>query len=77
VTDRVAAAVKGSALKIEVSNDQFGGDPAPNQVKKLKVDYLDGDEAKSKVADENATLEIKASDGKKLVIKKAVYGVIP
>ena len=36
-----------------------------------------GDEAKSKVADENAMLEIKVSDGKKLVIKKAIYGVQP
>ena len=76
VTDKVAAEVKGNALRISVSNDVFG-DPAPNQVKKFRVDYLDGDEAKSKTVDENGTIEIKASEGKKLVIKRALYGVLP
>jgi putative heme-binding domain-containing protein len=75
VTGQVADAVKSNALRISVSNDLFG-DPAEGQVKRLKVDYLDGDEAKSKIADENATLEIKASEGRKLTIKKAVYGVV-
>jgi putative heme-binding domain-containing protein len=76
VTDKVAAEVKGNALRISASNDLFG-DPAPNQVKRFRVDYLDGDEAKSKTVDENGTIEIKASEGKKLVIKKAIYGVLP
>jgi len=76
VTDRVAAEVKGNALKLTVSNDLFG-DPAPNQVKKFRIDYLDGDEARSKTVDENGTVEIKAAEGKKLVIKKALYGVLP
>jgi hypothetical protein len=76
VTDRVAAEVKGNALKLTVGNDLFG-DPAPNQVKRFRVDYLDGDEPRSKTADENATVEIRASEGKKLVIKKALYGVLP
>ncbi|HZE99084.1 MAG TPA: c-type cytochrome [Planctomycetota bacterium] len=76
VTDRVASELKGNALKITVGNDLFG-DPAEGQVKRLKIDYLDGDEAKSRTADENATIEIKASEGRKLVIRKAVYGVIP
>jgi hypothetical protein len=76
VTDRVAAEVKSNALKLTVSNDLFG-DPAPNQVKKFRIDYLDGDEARSKTVDENVTVEIKATDGKKLVIKKALYGVLP
>jgi len=76
VTDKVAAEVKGNALRIAVSNDLFG-DPAPNQVKRFRVDYLDGDEAKSKTVDENGTIEIKASEGRKLVIKKAIYGVLP
>jgi putative heme-binding domain-containing protein len=76
VTDRVAAEVKGNALKLTVSNDLFG-DPAPNQVKKFRIDYLDGDEARSKTVDENGTVELKATDGKKLVIKKALYGVLP
>lgn len=76
VTDKVAAEVKGNALKVTASNDLFG-DPAPNQVKKFRVDYLDGDEPRSKTVDENGTIEIKASEGRKLVIKKALYGVLP
>jgi putative heme-binding domain-containing protein len=76
VTDKVAAEVKGNRLTIAVSNEHFG-DPAPNMVKKLRVDYLDGDEAKSKTVDENATLDIRAAEGKKLVVKKALYGVLP
>ncbi len=76
VTEKVASEVKSNALRITAANDVFG-DPAPNQVKKFRVDYLDGDEAKSKTVDENATLEIRASDGRKMVIKKALYGVLP
>ena len=76
VTDRVAAEVKGNRLSIAATNEHFG-DPAPNQVKKLRVDYLEGEEARSKTVDENATLEIRVAEGKKLVIKKALYGVLP
>ncbi|HEV3026683.1 MAG TPA: hypothetical protein VG457_03880, partial [Planctomycetota bacterium] len=76
VTDKVAAEVRSNALRITAGNDVFG-DPAPNQVKKFRVEYLDGDEAKSKTVDENGTLEIKASEGRKLVIKRALYGVLP
>jgi len=46
-------------------------------VKKLRVDYLDGETAHSKTVDEGSTLEIRAEAGRKLVIKKALYGVIP
>ncbi len=76
VTDRVAAEVQGNKLSITAGNDLFG-DPVPGQVKRLRVDYLDGDEPKSKVVAENGTLEIRASEGRKLVIKKALYGVFP
>jgi len=76
VTDKVAAEVKENRLRIAASNDLFG-DPAPNMVKKLRVDYLDGETAHSKTVDEGSTLEIRAEAGRKLVIKKALYGVIP
>ncbi|HXX94520.1 MAG TPA: hypothetical protein VEN81_12870, partial [Planctomycetota bacterium] len=76
VTERVTGEVSGNRLSITASNDLFG-DPVPGQVKRLRVDYLDGDEPKSKVVNEGATLEIRATEGRKLVIKKAVYGVIP
>jgi hypothetical protein len=74
VTDKVAAEVKDNRLRIAASNDLFG-DPAPNMVKKLRVDYLDGDAAHTKVIDEGSTLEIRSD--KKLTIKKAIYGVLP
>ena len=76
VTDKVAGEVKENRLRIAASNDLFG-DPAPNMVKKLRVDYLDGDAAHSKTVDEGSTLEIRAEAGKKLVIKRALYGVLP
>lgn len=74
VTDRVAAEVKGNHLSIPATNDLFG-DPAPNQVKRLRVEYLEGEETRSKIVDENATLDIRAAEGKKLVVKRALYGV--
>jgi putative heme-binding domain-containing protein len=76
VTDKVSAEVKENRLRVAASNDLFG-DPAPNMVKKLRVDYLDGETAHSKTVDEGTTLEIHAETGKKLVIKKAIYGVLP
>jgi putative heme-binding domain-containing protein len=76
VTQKVASEVKENRLRIAATNELFG-DPAPNMLKKLRVDYLEGEEARTKVVDENATLEIRAAEGKKLVIRKAFYGVIP
>jgi putative heme-binding domain-containing protein len=76
VTDKIAAQVKDNRLRIAASNELFG-DPAPNMLKKLRVDYLEGNDAHTMVVDENATLEIRVPDGKKLTIKKAFYGVLP
>jgi putative heme-binding domain-containing protein len=76
VTERVAAALKDGALRIAASNDTFG-DPAPNMVKKLRVEYLEGDQPRTMTVDEGATLEIKGQAGKKIVIKRALYGVLP
>jgi len=72
----VAAEVKGNKVSITASNDAFG-DPAEGQVKKLKIDYTIGDEAMSKTAAEGETIEITAPAGKKLFIKRALYGVLP
>ena len=44
-------------------------------VKKLRVDYLEGDQAHTMTVEEGATLEIRGQ--KKVVIKRALYGVIP
>ncbi|RPH35377.1 MAG: hypothetical protein EHM91_17310, partial [Planctomycetota bacterium] len=74
VTEKVAAELKENRLRIAVSNDLFG-DPAPNMVKKLRVEYLEGDQPHTMTVDEGATLEIKGQ--KKIVIKRALYGVLP
>ena len=68
--------VKDNRVRIAASNDLFG-DPAPNTVKKLRVDYLEGDQARTMTVEEGATLEIRAPAGQKLVIKKALYGALP
>ena len=58
VTAQVQLMVKDDALSVEATNEHFG-DPADGVVKKLKIDYtFDGGAAKSKEADENATLTI-------------------
>ncbi len=75
VTDKVKAAVKDNALTIEATNDNFT-DPKEGEGKKLKVDYKIGDTAASLVVAENESLAIPATDGKKLEITKAVYGVM-
>jgi hypothetical protein len=75
VTEKVAAAVKDNALTIEATNDNFT-DPKEGEGKKLKVDYKIGDVAGCKVVDENAALNLAATDGKKLTITKAVYGIM-
>ena len=60
VTKKVAALVKGGALGVDASNDNFG-DPAVGTVKKLTVDYTFDGAAKSKTVNENETLTISAT----------------
>jgi tetratricopeptide (TPR) repeat protein len=76
VTERVLAEVKDNKVSIVASNANFG-DPAPGVVKKLRIDYLEGGEPRSKTVQENETLVIVAGDGKPLIVKKAVYGALP
>lgn len=76
VTEKVAAELKDNRLRIAASNDLFG-DPAPNMVKKLRVEYLEGDQPRTMTVDEGSTLEIRGQAGKKIVIKRALYGVLP
>jgi putative heme-binding domain-containing protein len=73
VTAKVAAAVKDNKLSISASNDTFG-DTAPGVPKKLRVEYRIGDEKLSREVNENGRIEIAATEGKKLVILKAIYG---
>lgn len=73
VTDRLKAEIKGDKLKIKVVNEIFG-DPAIGLAKELRVHYLDGNETKWISVRENMTLDISASPGRWLAVKKAVYG---
>jgi putative heme-binding domain-containing protein len=74
VTDALAAAAKGGKLRLTAGNDLFG-DPAPGEVKRLKVEYSIGGEPQVKVVGENAVLDLAAPEGKKLEIRRALYGV--
>ena len=76
VTATLQKLVKNNSLAVRPRNDIFGGDPAPLVSKSLRVRYsIDG--ANGMVtAQEGAQLEIAAAPGKKLVIEKAVYGVM-
>jgi hypothetical protein len=77
VTKKVADMVKGGALSVEATNDNFD-DPAEGIVKKLTVDYTFDGKSKSKTVDEGETLTISdATEAAKLVIVKAFYGDLP
>jgi len=76
VTAKVAAEINGNKLSFNVSNDLFG-DPAEGSVKKFLIEYSIGDEAATKTAGEGDKVEIAAPAGKTLVIKRALYGVLP
>lgn len=58
LTEKLRQAVAEGSLRITVSNDLAGGDPAPNQSKELRIEYkLDGQQA-TKVVKENETLAL-------------------
>ena len=82
VTAKVAAMVNDDTLDFHPNNDIFGGDPAPNTPKQLKVDYTIDGVAGTKTAYEGGRLKISANNPapakkSRLVIVKAVYGDLP
>jgi hypothetical protein len=83
VTAIVAALVDGDALDMHPDNGIFGGDPAPNVIKQLKVDYTIDGVTGTKTAFESGRLRISANVNpgaakkSRLVIHKAVYGNLP
>lgn len=83
VTTIAAAMVNKDALDVRANNDIFGGDPAPNVLKQLKVDYTIDGVAGTKSAFEGGRLRISANvnpvsaQKSRLVIVKAVYGNLP
>jgi putative heme-binding domain-containing protein len=74
VTDVLAAAVKGGRLRVTAGNDLFG-DPAPGEVKRLRVEFAVGGAVQAKTVSEGASLEVAAPEGAKLEIRRALYGV--
>jgi len=57
VTDQIKNLVRKNTLSVKADNESFG-DPAPNVVKKLRIDYTFDGVKKSKTVAENATLTI-------------------
>ncbi len=73
VTAKVKLAVKSGNRKIKASTDLNGGtDPAPNEIKELRVDFLLNGGRKTQSTVENATFEVPA--GAEII--RALYGII-
>jgi len=78
VTSKLAGQVWNGLLVVRADNS-IAGDPAPNIVKQLRVEYTLNGKRRTVTADENRVLRI-PSDGRtggELVIHRALYGVIP
>lgn len=81
VTTIVAAAVKdGKLLSLSVENESLQGDPVPDHVKQIKVNYTVGGKPFSVTANEGESLSLPGpgpgqGDGA-LVITRAIYGVL-
>jgi len=79
VTKQLQGMVRDNQLSVDAVNG-LAGDPAPNIVKQLRVDYTIGGQSRTKTVDENAKLVIPgAADAGKgdLIIVRALYGLIP
>ncbi len=78
VTAVLARLLRNGTLTVKADNT-LAGDPAPNVVKQLQVDYtLDG-QSLSKTIEENQTLKLPEDgrSGRALTIRRARYGIIP
>ncbi len=63
VTAKLSKLVRDGQLVVDVKNDSFGGDPAVNRVKELRVGYtLDGQPGHT-IVPENETLTLPATTG--------------
>lgn len=72
VTAIVKKLVKTGNRRIRASNELGGGDPAPNEVKELRVEYLTGGEHKTQTIAENQILELPAGTD----VIHAIYGLV-
>jgi len=73
VTEQVRAMVERGVLRIPATNAMAGGDPAPNVMKELRVDFAAGGARASRTVRENQTLEL--PEGAE--VARAIYGVLP
>jgi alpha-L-rhamnosidase len=58
VTDLLTKLIVKNRLKVTVNNTTLGGDPAPNRVKRLRVDFTLGGSVLAKEIGENQTLAL-------------------
>ena len=72
ITRKVRAMVKTGIRRFQALNDLAGSDPAPNEVKELRIDYIADGDHKSVSAAERAWLEL--PQGAEIV--RAVYGLV-
>ncbi len=81
VTEKLVERVRDGKIEVRADN-ALAGDPAPNEIKKLRVDYVVNGQAKTAVVAENQTLVLPespqpANTPARLEIKRAIYGGLP
>jgi hypothetical protein len=68
VTAKILGMVKSGQKSVEISNDELGGDPAPGQVKQLRVEFVTDGKPSTLEAEEGAMLIFPVNAGQ---LKKA------
>lgn len=82
VTAKLAAMVRNNRLTVAATNS-LAGDPAPNVVKQLRVDYTYGGASHTLVVDEGQSLsiptaaQVSSTGPGELHITRALYGLLP
>lgn len=77
VTQQLRALVRDNTLSIAATNE-IAGDPAPNVVKQLRVEYLLDGKPMTKTVEEGQVLTLPEPGAKGLLeIRRAYYGIIP
>ncbi len=72
ITERVKTALRDGAKEIPATNDFAGGDPAPNVVKELRVEFTVNGERRSLTVSENERLRLPEG----AVVVRARYGLV-
>ncbi len=64
VTERVKAMVRDGTLSLNANNQMMGGDPTPNHLKRLRVEYLLNGTPHTVIVNENEDLELPPPSGR-------------